>query len=201
MSTAMVAISFLTLGLDDAFCIAASAAEADGPHADLLDRQAIQRLGDEPHKKIYTTQEVNKCSGEQLQRWQLAAEAEYTKNFIGQSAFHISTEEEIRQHGRRPLPMLCVWSMSDDVAKCRACVCGNFSQVDPTEQSWTAQAEPSSLMASLKLGRKKNWTISKHDVKGAFLNAKVPEGKVIIVSPPPSMGGLGIGRQGCPVDP
>ena len=97
--------------------------------------------------------------------------------------------------------MLCVWSMSDDVAKCRACVCGNFSQVDPTEQSWTAQAEPSSLMASLKLGRKKDWTISKHDVKGAFLNAKVPEGKVIIVSPPPSMGGLGIGRQGCPVDP
>ena len=92
--------------------------------------------------------------------------------------------------------MLCVWSMSDDVAKCRACVCGNFSQVDPTEQSWTAQAEPSSLMASLKLGRKKNWTISKHDVKGAFLNAKVPEGKVIIVSPPPQWVAWGLVDKG-----
>ena len=26
--------------------------------------------------------------------------------------------------------------------------------------------------------------MSKHDVKGAFLNAKIPEGKLIIVSPP-----------------
>ena len=68
VSTAMLTISMLTLGLDDAFSIAASAAETDGPHADLLDRQAFQRLNDEPHKKIYTTQEANKSSGEQLQR-------------------------------------------------------------------------------------------------------------------------------------
>ena len=68
--------------------------------------------------------------------------------------------------------------------KCRACVCGNFAEVDPTLQSWTAQAEPSSLIAALKLGRMRKWRVSKHDVKGAFLNAKIPEGKIVIVQPP-----------------
>ena len=56
--------------------------------------------------------------------------------------------------------------------------------MDPTQQTWTAQAEPSSLNAGLKLGRKRGWTVSKHDVKGAFLNAKIPDGKVVIVQPP-----------------
>ena len=64
------------------------------------------------------------------------------------------------------------------------CVCGNFAEADPTQQSWTAQAEPSSLLASLKLGRNRGWMASKHDVKGAFLYAKIPDGKTVIVSPP-----------------
>ena len=55
--------------------------------------------------------------------------------------------------------------------------------MDPTLQSWTAQAEPSSLLAALKLGRMRKWQVSKHDVKGAFLNAKIPEGKIVIVHP------------------
>ena len=94
-------------------------------------------------------------------------------------------KEEIAQH-RRPLPMLCVWSSAEanDYYKCRACVCGNFAAVDPTQQSWTAQAEPSSLFASLKLGRVNRWAISKHDVKGAFLNASIPDGRIVIVKPP-----------------
>jgi len=114
-----------------------------------------------------------------------AAEAELTNNFTGMGAFHESTKEELAAHGR-PLPMLCVWSQAEDDSyfKCRACVCGNFAEIDPTQQSWTAQAEPSSLLAAIKLGRKKKWMMSKHDVKGAFLNAKIPEGKIVIVSPP-----------------
>ena len=82
--------------------------------------------------------------------------------------------------------MLRVWSAEEsrDYYKCRACVCGNFAKVDPTQQSWTAQAEPSSLFASLKLGRVNQWTISKHDVKGAFLNADIPKGRIVVVSPP-----------------
>ena len=63
-------------------------------------------------------------------------------------------------------------------------MCGNFAEVDPTQQSWTAQAEPSSLLSAIKLGRTKGWMMSKHDVKGAFLNAKIPEGKLVVVSPP-----------------
>ena len=86
----------------------------------------------------------------------------------------------------RPLPMLCVWTQdpTNDRHKCRACVCGNFAGKDPTEQLWTAQAEPSSLLAALKLGRTKNWTASKHDVKGAFMYTPLPEGKLVIVRPP-----------------
>ena len=82
--------------------------------------------------------------------------------------------------------MLCVWSKTTDNAyyKCRACVCGNFAEVDPTQQSWTAQAEPSSLISALKVGVKEGWIVSKHDVKGAFLNAKMPEGRIVVVQPP-----------------
>ena len=82
--------------------------------------------------------------------------------------------------------MLCVWSEAEDKRKkCRACVCGNFADHDPTLQSWTAQAEPSSLLAALNLACVKGWTKSKHDVKGAFLNASMPEGRTVIVAPPP----------------
>ena len=82
--------------------------------------------------------------------------------------------------------MLCVWSKqeSENYYKCRACVCGNFAEVDPTQQSWTAQAEPSSLLASLKIGRVNKWMTSKHDVKGAFLNATLPKERLVVVRPP-----------------
>jgi hypothetical protein len=52
------------------------------------------------------------------------------------------------------------------------------------QQSWTAQAEPSSLIAATKLGCNRRWTVSKHDVKGVFLNAKLPEGRIVVVQPP-----------------
>ena len=81
----------------------------------------------------------------------------------------------------------CVCRANRVAAACargRACVCGNFADADPTQQSWTAQAEPSSLLASLKLGRNKSWTASEHDVKGAFLYASIPEGRIVIVKHP-----------------
>jgi hypothetical protein len=146
-------------------------------HAELVDKEAMQQVVKEEGKVIVPASQVRTSVGPQLERWKLAAESELTKNFQNTHAMHKSTPEEIKQHGR-PLPMLCVWSKqeSEDYAKCRACVCGNFASVDPTMQSWTAQAEPSSLIASLKVGRVNRWRASKHDVKGAFLNAKLPEG-------------------------
>jgi hypothetical protein len=140
-------------------------------------------IKEESSKRLVKSQEVRGSTGPVQERWKTAAEAELTSNFVQMGAFHESTSEELAMHGR-PLPMLCVWSQQDDYYKCRACVCGNFAEVDPTQQSWTAQAEPSSLIAALKLGRNREWTASKHDVKGAFLNAKIPEGKIVIVSPP-----------------
>ena len=75
-------------------------------------------------------------------------------------------------------------------------MCGNFAEVDPTQQSWTAQAEPSSLLASLKIGRVNKWLTSKHDVKGAFLNAVLPEGRLVVVSPPKQWIDWGLVAQG-----
>ena len=123
---------------------AAAATQADGGHVDLFNREAMQQLiKEESGKRIVKAQEVRNSTGPELERWKTAAEAELSNNFVQMGAFHESTPEELAMHGR-PLPMLCVWSQADDYYKCRACVCGNFAEIDPTQQSWTAQAEPSS---------------------------------------------------------
>jgi len=163
--------------------VRAAAATEEG-HLDYHSREAMQQLEkEESGKRIVKPTEVRNSAGPLLERWKTAAEAELTNNFLKMGAFHEATKEELSMHGR-PLPMLCVWSQADDHYKCRACVCGNFAEADPTQQSWTAQAEPSSLLASLKLGRNRGWLASKHDVKGAFMHAKIPEGRIVIVSPP-----------------
>ena len=145
----------------------------------------MQQIIKEEGKVIVPASKVKNSVGLELERWILAAESELTKNFVNMGAMRKSTPEDLRQHGR-PLPMLCVWSQEEsrDYHKCRSCVCGNFAKVDPTQQSWTAQAEPSSLFASLKVGRTSEWTISEHDVKGAFLDADIPKGRIVVVSPP-----------------
>ena len=92
---------------------------------DLLNREVIQQLvKEEAGKRIVKAAEVRTSTGETLNRWKLAAEAELGNNFTGMGAFHESTESELRAHGR-PLPMLCVWSQveAEDYYKCRACVC------------------------------------------------------------------------------
>ena len=168
----------------DVFAAAVTQASTTG-HVDLVNKDAMQKLlTEESGKRLVTTKEVSAATGPRQERWKLAGEAELTNNFLKLGAFHESTATEKAAHGR-PLPMMCVWSEDGDLLKCRACVCGNIEEVDPTQQSWTAQAEPSSLFGVLKLGRMRRWAISKHDVKGAFLNAKIPDGKLVIVSPPP----------------
>jgi hypothetical protein len=139
-------------------------------------------MGNEPEKKLITTQVVSASTGKSQESWRLAAEAELN-NFLDMSAIHESTAEERAAHGR-PLPMICVWTEAGERFKCRACVCGNFATPDPEMKSWTAQAEPSSFLASLKLGCLRGWTRSKHDVKGAFLYAGIPKDRVVIVQPP-----------------
>ena len=144
--------------------------------------RAAAAMGNEPEKKLITTQVVSASTGKSQESWRLAAEAELN-NFLDMSAIHESTAEERAAHGR-PLPMTCVWTEAGERFKCRACVCGNFATPDPEMKFWTAQAEPSSFLASLKLGCLRGWTRSKHDVKGAFLYAGIPKDRVVIVQPP-----------------
>jgi hypothetical protein len=89
--------------------------------------------------------------------------------------------------------MINVWSRtSDDHRKCRSCIAGNFQEFDPLAQRWTAQAEPSSIFIAAKLAAVRMWTVSKLDVKGAFLNAPIPENELILVQPPKQWADWGI---------
>ncbi len=165
--------------------MAATGCEEEVPEnieaAPQLDSAELTRLKDEEAKTLVSTVEVARTTGPELEAWKLAAEAELA-NFTTRRAFHVSSREE--REVSKPLPMTCVWTRSGTGRKCRACVCGNFENPDPEMRAWTAQAEPSSLLASLKVGSVRGWMRSKHDLKGAFLYADVPEGRVVVISPP-----------------
>ncbi len=81
--------------------------------------------------------------------------------------------------------MLNVWSVTDSgLRKRRTVIAGNFQDLDPTAQRWTAQAEPGTIFMAAKLAALRGWKISKVDVKGAFLNAPIPPGELVLVQPP-----------------
>ena len=121
------------------------------------------------------------------ERWNLAAEKELVDNFGKMEAFTEAPVEEIAKVGGQAgvLPMKSVWTIKPgDLYKCRAVICGNFSERDPCEQVYTAQAEISSVMLALRLGMLKGWQIWKMDVKSAFLHAPMPNGMLVVVRPP-----------------
>ena len=81
--------------------------------------------------------------------------------------------------------MLNVWTRTDDDRrKCRSVIAGNHQVKDPSEQTWTAQADPSTIITTTKLALLRGWSLSKHDVKGAFLEAPIPSDELVIVRPP-----------------
>ena len=96
----------------------------------------------------------------------------------------------------RALPMKVVWTQKPEKKKCRAVVCGNFEERDPTEQVWTAQAETSSVMAGLRLAQLRHWSIGKLDVKGVFMYAPLPAHMHVLVRPPRSWVRLGLVPEG-----
>ena len=72
--------------------------------------------------------------------------------FLTGEAVVVATEEERRSYGKKPLPMLNVWSRTDDDhRKCRSCIAGNFQQLDPAAQTWTAQAEHFSIFVAARM--------------------------------------------------
>jgi hypothetical protein len=112
------------------------------PHMESDQLELLQQVaGPEPGKTVVPPEEVRRVVGPDLDGWILAAQAEHD-SFVTKEAVATATAEEQRRYGKRPLPMLNVWSRTDeDFRKCRSCIAGNFQQFDPAAQRWTAQAE------------------------------------------------------------
>ena len=167
------------------WCAMAATAGEETYHFENTDLEMLQQVaGPEPGKSIVPPEEIRRAVGRDLDAWILAAQAEHD-SFVAKEAVQQATDREIKEYGKRPLPMLNVWSRtSEDHRKCRSCIAGNLQQLDPAAQRWTAQAEPSSIFTAAKLAAVRKWTVSKLDVKGAFLNAPIPEGELILVQPP-----------------
>ena len=113
-------------------------------------------------------------------------------------AVAVASSSDIQRAGgaHKALPMKVVWTQKPEKKKCRAVVCGNFEEKDPTEQVWTAQAETSSVMSGLRLSQSRHWSVGKLDVKGAFMYAPLPGHMHVLVRPPRSWVRLGLVKEG-----
>ena len=113
-------------------------------------------------------------------------------------AVAVASSSDIQRAGgaHTALPMKVVWTQKPEKKKCRAVVCGNFEEKDPTEQVWTAQAETSSVMSGLRLSQFRHWAVGKLDVKGAFMYAPLPGHMHVLVRPPRSWVRLGLVKEG-----
>ena len=144
---------------------------------------------------IVEESKVREATGATWERWVSAAESEHVDNFLRMNAFTETTPEELAEIGgqSKVLPMKCVWSIKPgDLYKCRAVVCGNYADKDPSEEVYTAQAETASVMLGLKYGQVREWETWKLDVKSAFLNAPLPEELLVVVRPPRAWVRMGI---------
>ena len=152
----------------------------------------------EPGSRIVSDAEVKAATGAEKVGWQDAAKKEYLESFMEMGAVATASPCDIARVGGsgKALPMKVVWTQKPARKKCRAAVCGNFEEKDPTEQVWTAQAETSSVMAGLRLSQLQHWSIGKLDVKGAFMYAPLPAQMHVVVRPPRSWVRLGLVPEG-----
>ena len=144
---------------------------------------------------IVEENKVREATGATRERWVTAAEKEHVENFIRMNALTETTQEELVEIGgqSKVLPMKCVWSIKEgDLYKCRAVVCGNYADKDPSEEVYTAQAETAPVMLGLKYAQVCGWETWKLDVKSAFLNAPLPEELLVVVRPPRAWVRMGI---------
>ena len=72
---------------------AVRACEEGEEHMDMFNREALAQLIKEEGKRIVKPTEVRNSTGDVLQRWKTAAEAELSGNFNKMGAFHDSTPE------------------------------------------------------------------------------------------------------------
>ena len=156
-------------------------------------------LDNDPEARIYSNAEVLKSDPAEYEQWRLSAEREVQESFYKMGAVSVTTEEELRTIGGHAhvLPMKVVWVLkAGKQYKCRGVVCGNFSPRDPCEAVWTAQAEPSSVFAALRLAQLRSWGVTQIDIKGAFMYASLPGHVLIVVRPPAIWVKMGLVPQG-----
>ena len=146
----------------------------------------------EPGSRIVSENEVRAATGAERDGWVKAAQKEYQESFMDMGAVAVATSSDIAKAGGRSkaLPLKVVWTQKPEKKKCRAVVCGNCEERDPTEQVWNAQAETSSVMVGLRLSQKRHWHIGKLDVKGARMYAPLPAHMHVLVVLDPSEGSI-----------
>ena len=182
------------------FCRAAAVLlGSDGEYADLPDTTvhglALEsEMLLEPDSRTVNNAEVRGSTGVEAQGWRDSMETEFHKNFVERNVFSVSTSQERASYGP-PLPMKLVFTRKKGLFKCRAVVCGNFER-NPCEQSWTAQAEVSSLFAAVRLAIANDWVIGAVDVSGAFMYAPLPEHMLVVVQPPKFFVEAGLAKAG-----
>ena len=98
--------------------LCAMAAAEHSLHWEDLDRETIQQLaGPEAGKAVVAPGVVRQAAGKDLDGWILAAQVEHD-SFLEKGAVVEATAEDLKAYGKRPLPMLNVWSRtSEDVRK------------------------------------------------------------------------------------
>lgn len=158
-------------------------------HVDLANKGALQQLiKEESDKCILKTEEVKSSVGPTLERWKTAAEAELTNNFVKMGEFHESTPEEKKTFGR-PLPMLCLVNSRGKELLQMSCVC--FRELCRGGSYPTVLDSSGRTLVAVVCHQ--HGTTQRFDyVKGAFLNAKIPDGELLVVMPPDQWVRLGL---------
>ena len=95
--------------------------QVEGGHLETDQKEAMQQAaGPEPGKSIVPPDEVRRAVGPDLDTWIMAAQVEHD-TFMDKDAVQAATAEEVKSYGKKPLPMLNVWSRTNqDFRKCRS---------------------------------------------------------------------------------
>merc|ERR1712024_411789 len=103
------------------------AGASDMDHLEDLDKETLQQLaGPEAGKSVVASSVIRRAVGKDLDAWILAASVEHD-SFLEKEAVVEATPADLKAYGKRPLPMLNVWSRTtEDVRKRRSCIAGNF---------------------------------------------------------------------------
>ena len=115
--------------------LSAMAGTVDSDHLEDPDKETLQQTaGPEAGKSVVAPSAIRQAVGKDLDAWILAASVEHD-SFLEKEAVVEATPADIRAYGKRPLPMLNVWSgTAEDVCKCMSGIAGNLQKLDPAAQ-------------------------------------------------------------------